>query len=113
MSSTTEKVRELLGSRLTELDEEKSRVERAIEALGSSTNGSTPAPARRPRKRRRRRGGSRAEQAVELIAGKPGISASDIAKAMKIKPNYLYRVLGELEKEGRVKKDGRTYTPVA
>jgi DNA-binding HxlR family transcriptional regulator len=30
---------------------------------------------------------------------------------MKIKPNYLYRVLGDLEKEGRVKKDGRTYHP--
>ena len=30
---------------------------------------------------------------------------------MKIKPNYLYRVLGELEKEGRVKKKGREYHP--
>ena len=28
---------------------------------------------------------------------------------MKIKPNYLYRVLGDLEKEGRIKKKGRTY----
>lgn len=112
MSATTEKVRELLSSRLTEIDEEKRQVERAIEALGS-TNGTEPAPAKRPRKRRyRRRGGSRAEQAVELIEAKPGITASDVAKAMKIKPNYLYRVLGDLEKEGRVKKDGRTYSPV-
>ena len=54
-----------------------------------------------------RRGGTRADQAVELITGQPGISASDVAKTMKIKPNYLYRVLGDLEKEGRVKKDGR------
>ena len=30
---------------------------------------------------------------------------------MKIKPNYLYRVLGDMEKEGRVKKDGRQYHP--
>jgi len=112
MSATTEKVRELLSSRLTELDEEKVRVERAIEALGR--NGSAPAPARRPRKRRRRRrGGGRREQAVELIGAKPGITASDIARAMKIKPNYLYRVLGDLEKEGRVKKDGRSYSPVS
>ena len=29
---------------------------------------------------------------------------------MRIKPNYLYRVLGDLQKEGRVKKSGRTYT---
>ncbi len=46
-----------------------------------------------------------------LVEGSPGISASDIAKTMKIKPNYLYRVLGDLEKEGRVKKKGRQYFP--
>ena len=48
---------------------------------------------------------------VDLITSQPGISASDVAKTMKIKPNYLYRVLGDLEKEGRVKKDGRNYFP--
>ena len=64
-----------------------------------------------PRRRRKRRGGTRADQAVELIGGQPGISASDVAKQMKIKPNYLYRVLGDLEKEGRVKKEGRKYFP--
>jgi predicted transcriptional regulator len=64
-----------------------------------------------PKKRRRRRGGTRADQAVDLITSQPGISASDVAKTMKIKPNYLYRVLGDLEKEGRVKKDGRQYYP--
>ena len=32
---------------------------------------------------------------------------------MKIKPNYLYRVLAELQKEGRVRKDGRAYHPAA
>ena len=62
-------------------------------------------------KRRKRRGGTRADQAVKLIESQPGISASDVAKTMKIKPNYLYRVLGDLEKEGRVKKDGRQYYP--
>jgi hypothetical protein len=32
---------------------------------------------------------------------------------MKIKPNYLYRVLGDLEKEKRVKKKGRQYYPAS
>jgi DNA-binding IscR family transcriptional regulator len=64
-----------------------------------------------PRKRRKRRGGNRADQAVKLIEKSPGISASDVAETMKIKPNYLYRVLGDLEKEGRVKKQGRKYFP--
>jgi DNA-binding MarR family transcriptional regulator len=44
------------------------------------------------------------------VKANPGISASEIAKKMRIKPNYLYRVLADLEKEGRVKKDGRAYT---
>ena len=48
---------------------------------------------------------------MKLVEQNPGISASDIAKSMKIKPNYLYRVLSDLEKEGRVKKDGRNYNP--
>ena len=64
-------------------------------------------------RRRRRRGGTRADQAVKLITDNPGISASDVAGQMKIKPNYLYRVLGELEKDGKVRKDGRAYHPVA
>jgi hypothetical protein len=29
---------------------------------------------------------------------------------MRIQPNYLYRVLGELQKDGKVKKSGRKYT---
>lgn len=66
----------------------------------------------KPRKgRRRRRGGSRADQAAKMVADQPGMSASDIAGQMKIKPNYLYRVMADLEGEGRVRKEGRAYFP--
>jgi hypothetical protein len=102
----------------TSLTEEIKRVERAIAELGGKATRRVPG---RPRakskasggapKRRRRRGGTRADQAVKLIESSPGISASDVAKTMKIKPNYLYRVLADLEKEGRVKKQGRQYFP--
>lgn len=118
--------RELIEKRLADLDDERKRLERALAELGGKA-----APARRgpgrprgsasaksastgsaaPKRRRRRKGGTRADQAVDLITKNPGISASDVAKTMKIKPNYLYRVLGDLEKEGRVKKDGRKYHP--
>jgi len=116
VSATTEKVHEMLSSALEEIDGERRRVENALAAL--SPNGGRPAPARAPRlargpgrkRRRTRRGGSRIDQALKLIAEQPGISAKEIADAMKIKPNYLYRVLGELEKEKRVVKRGRTYS---
>jgi sugar-specific transcriptional regulator TrmB len=129
MPSTTDvldEARGLVERRLADLDEERRRLERALAELGgkakrspgrprgsasgTSTKASTGSSGA-PKKRRRRRGGTRGDQAVELIASQPGISASDVAKAMKIKPNYLYRVLGDLEKEGRVKKDGRQYYP--
>lgn len=109
----------LVNKRLGELDEERKRLERAFVELGGASAKRGPG---RPRKasasaaaapsKRRRKGGTRADQTVELVEKKPGISASEIAKALKIKPNYLYRVLGELEKEKRVKKDGRAYFPV-
>jgi ribosomal protein S25 len=117
-----DEARDLVLKRLAELDDERKRLERALVELGGKAIARTTG--RRPgrpkgsgrkaaggKKRRRRRSGTRADQAVKLVQGKPGISASEIAKSMKIKPNYLYRVLGDLEKEGRVKKKGRQYFP--
>ncbi|HEY2715887.1 MAG TPA: hypothetical protein VGI73_06675 [Solirubrobacterales bacterium] len=119
--------RELVEKRLAELNEERERLERALAELGGKATRRSPGRPRgrksststggaakgTGRKRRGRKGGTRADQAVKLIESQPGISASDVAKTMKIKPNYLYRVLGDLEKEGRVKKDGRQYYPTA
>ena len=43
----------------------------------------------------------------------PGIRASEIAKKLNIKPNYVYRVMSELTQDGKVKKDGRGYKATA
>src|SRR3954447_10836172 len=136
-SNVLDEARQLVERRLQDLDEERKRLERALAELGgkattrrgpgrpkgsgsrkpttaspgTATNTSTSGGSGAPRRRRKRRGGTRADQAVQLIESQPGISASNVAKTMKIKPNYLYRVLGDLEKEGRVKKDGRQYYP--
>ncbi|HMI80933.1 MAG TPA: hypothetical protein VK480_04020 [Solirubrobacterales bacterium] len=121
-TNVLDEARQLVERRLADLDEERKKLERALAELGgkarrrgpgrppgSTSKGSTGGT--KTRRRRKRRGGTRADQAVKLIEGQPGISASEVAKTMKIKPNYLYRVLGDLEKEGRVKKDGRKYFP--
>ena len=116
----------LSQKRLAELDDERKRLERALAELGGKaakkagrrpgrptwldTRKSDARPPKKPRRRRKRRGGTRADQAVTLIKQNPGITASDIAKQMKIKPNYLYRVLSDLEKQKKVKKKGRTYS---
>lgn len=138
-SNVLDEALNLVKKRLAELDEERQRLERALAELGGTVTrrpGRPPGSGKRgpgrprktapaaasapasgststaaPRRRRRRRGGTRADQAVALVEQNPGISASEIAKQMKIKPNYLYRVLGEMEKEGRVTKKGREYHP--
>lgn len=118
MTTVIEEARNLLKGRITDLDTERKQMERALAALnGHGKPGRRPG---RPKgssggagKPRRKRSGTREEQALKMVQDNPGISASEIAKAMKIKPNYLYRVLGDLEKEGRVKKDGRKYSPAS
>jgi len=122
MPSTThvlDEARDLVKKRLAELDDERKRLERALAELGGKVTGGRVGrgpgrPRGSGRKKggtRRRRKGTRGDQAVKLVEANPGITASDIAKTMKIKPNYLYRVLGDLEKERRVSKKGRQYFP--
>jgi hypothetical protein len=60
---------------------------------------------------RPRGSGARAQEALKHVHGNPGITISELAKKMKIKANYLYRVLPDLEKDGKVKKDGKGYHP--
>jgi predicted Rossmann fold nucleotide-binding protein DprA/Smf involved in DNA uptake len=128
-NNVVDEARQLINDRLAQLEDERKRLEGALKELGGKVGRRSPG---RPRgskssggasagtstpsaapKKRKRRGGTRADQAVKLIEDQPGISASDVATTMKIKPNYLYRVLGDLEKEGRVKKDGRQYYPAS
>ena len=127
-SRVLDEARDLVTKRLSELDDERKRLERALAELGGkAARKAGRRPGRRPgrpkgstskksttakkgTRRRKRRGGTRADQAVKLIQQNPGITASEIAKSMKIKPNYLYRVLSDLEKQKRVKKKGRTYS---
>src|SRR3954454_8521008 len=114
MASAVDEAANLLRDRMRELDAERRRLERALADLtGGRATRRGPG---RPRgssmgtRRRRRRGGTRSDQAVRLIKANPGISASEVAKKMGIQPNYMYRVLGDLQKEGKVKKSGRKYT---
>jgi predicted Rossmann fold nucleotide-binding protein DprA/Smf involved in DNA uptake len=115
--------------RIGELKQELTKLEAARAALvggrrgpgrppGSTTRTrtrrATTSPARRTRRSRgRRAGATRANQALELVRGQPGITIPEIAKSMGIEPNYLYRVLPKLAQEGQIKKDGQGWAPAA
>jgi sugar-specific transcriptional regulator TrmB len=117
VSKTMDEAAAVIRKRLRELDTERSQLERALASLTDGREGrrgpGRPAGSttRSPTRRRRRRGSTRSDQAVKHVAANPGISASEIAKKMSIKPNYLYRVLADLEKQGKVRKEGRAYHP--
>jgi hypothetical protein len=111
-----------IDSRLRELKEEVSKLEAARSALAGGRRGpgrppgssSSAAPttrrraARRPgRPRGRRSGNTRANQALELVRSQPGITIPQIAEALKIEPNYLYRVMPKLVEDGQVRRDGQ------
>lgn len=119
-----------IDNRLKELKEEEGRLIAARAALAGG-NGSAPAPAattrrrqrtagsssngnarRRPGRPRGRRGGNtRSNQALELVRSKPGITIPEIASAMKIEPNYLYRVMPKLTQDGLVTREGAGWHP--
>jgi hypothetical protein len=112
-SNTVDRARTLLEQRREELQRELRQIESALSGLGGRPRGpGRPRGSGGPRRRRGRRGGTRADQAVKIITDNPGISVSELGKKMRLKaPNYLYRVLPDLEKEGRIRKKGRGYHP--
>jgi len=98
----------------------------ALQGVGASSNSRAPStPARRARRRSARAGtstgtgrrgrprgsGTRSKQALELVRTRPGITIPEIAEAIGIQQNYLYRVLPSLQKDGLVRKEGRGWHP--
>jgi hypothetical protein len=113
--------RKEIQARLKELRplvDEYARLEAAERALSGVE--SKPAPAATPARRRRRpssssngrrgrpRGsGTRAAQALQIVGERPGVTIPELAEAMGIKQNYLYRVMPGLAEDGKVTKSGR------
>lgn len=113
-----------IDNRLRELRDEVARLEAARTALvgGRRSAGGTVrssrlaarrpsrGSARRPRRARTRRR-TRAAQALQIVQSRPGITLPEIAEAMKIEPNYLYRVLPRLASQGLVEREGQRWRP--
>ena len=120
MTNFLDEKRKEIDARLKELRplvDEFQRLEKASAALaevdgrGNGRRRRGPAPKGRRRRGRPRGSGTRSLQALELVRARPGITIAELADAMKIKANYLYRVLPTLESEGQVKKRGKGWHP--
>jgi hypothetical protein len=118
VTGAVEQAASLLKDRISELEKELARLQRALSNLTDGRQGRRGpgrprgASATTTTRRRRRRGSTRADQAVKIIHDNPGIKVSELGKKMKLNhPNYLYRVLPDLQKEGRVRRKGTGYHP--
>ena len=122
MADFLDEKRKEIQARLKELKplvEEYERLEaaeRALSGVGTTSRAtsttSTPRRRRASGSRNGRRGrprgsGTRAAQAYELVKARPGITIPELAEAMGIKQNYLYRVMPTLAEEGKVTKSGK------
>jgi hypothetical protein len=122
-----------IDARLSELQDEVKKLEAARAALvgiqrrpgrprgsrakAAAASGTTTTKARRTGRRpgrprgRRSGGGTRGAQALALVQARPGVTIPEIASELKIEPNYLYRVMPGLVKDGSVKKQGKGWHP--
>ena len=121
----TEK-RQEIDNRLKELRplyEEYLTLEKAKEALAGMDQPRRRGPGRPPgsgtrrsaggngrRRRRRRAGGTRGEQALDVVRQNPGITVSELGDKLGIaQKNYLYRVMANLQEDGAVRKEGKGF----
>jgi hypothetical protein len=125
MADTLNQIRTDLEKRLRELEplvQEHAHVRQALDALkgaGSHVHRPHRSGAKRPvaatptaaptRRGRPQGSGARAQQALKLVHAHPGITIAEMAKRMKIAPTYLYRVLPQLERAGKIRKHEKGY----
>lgn len=114
-------LRQRVENRLKEIKEQIGPLqseEAELHAFLSTEEEEAPKPKQRSsapkRERRSRKGGTRAEQALDFLQKREnGATVAEVAEAMKINSNYLYRVMNELAEDGRVTKDGHNYVAVS
>ena len=123
MTDFLDEKRKEIDARLRELRplvDEFNRLEKAAAALAGVGGGSAACAARRVADERTASAAQARPAAWQRQprqagagagSGTPGITISELADAMGIKANYLYRVMPTLEAEGQVKKRDKGWHP--
>jgi hypothetical protein len=119
--------RQLIQSRLAEIDAEAKRLERAVASLGEGTvrkrrrgrpQGSAPALAAPPKRKRAPRErksskraprGQRREQLLAAIKATPGARPSELAKSIGVKPTQVHALIAKARADKLIVKNGNGY----
>lgn len=105
-----------LQADLAQLDQTEAALKGLTNGSESTTPSTAPAPAPSPATAKRGPGRptaragsqSRDEQAFNILQQHPeGLKIPDIAEAMGIQPNYLYRLLPKMKADGRITTDNK------
>ena len=138
MTATVEAIAAQIETRLGELRDEVTQLERAREALvgtggarGRHTSAATrtrrrtstakrttrtkaaSSPGSRGARGRPRGSGKRGVEALGFVQKHPGITIPELATKMGIKQNYLYRVMPTLASDGKVVKKDKGWHPAS
>jgi hypothetical protein len=128
MPSTIDDARNLIQSRLADLDAEAKSLERALASMGegsvprrrrpgrprkrAATATSTPSKRRSARKRKgakRAASGERREQLLAAVKDSPGARPAELAKAIGVKPAQVHALIAKARAEKLIVKRGNGY----
>jgi hypothetical protein len=112
-----QKAKELLRSRLSEIDKERAQLEHALTSLGPNSAPASRSGSKRARRpgTKRRSGGKRArrgQREAEFLAqikSSPGAKISDIAGTIGVAPQQLYPIARRLSESGKVTRKGEGF----
>jgi hypothetical protein len=134
MPNPIDDARQLIQSRLADLDAEAKQLRGALASLGDGSSGkrrpgrprkspatraeatATPPKRSAPRKRKsakRAPRGQRREQFLAALQKTPGAKATEVGKEIGISANQAYTLAGRLQKDGAIRKRGKGYRVVA
>jgi hypothetical protein len=111
-SDAVQQAKELLQTRLAEIDQERKQVEHALSSLGTARARQPGPKAARSATRKRRSGGKRArrgQREAEFLAqirDRPGAKISEIASSIGVAPQQLYPIARRLSESGQVSREG-------
>jgi hypothetical protein len=120
--SPIDDVRQLIASRLADLDAEAKQLERVLSSLGSSSRrrpgrprkhsdvaASAQTKRRGPRKGKRAARGQRREQLLTAVKANPGARPSELAKAIGVRPAQAHALVAKARAEKLIVKSGKGY----
>jgi hypothetical protein len=118
MSENIDAARKLIAERLSAIEAEAGKLQRALRSMGERDGSASATPKQRRKrpagKRRRRRSqaprGQRREQLLAAIEAKPGARPSELASEIGISPGQVSGLLAKARAERLIVKKGAGYS---